>query len=72
MQTTGNTAGNMNMNKIESAEKGSPRHILQISYQDTLDSLMRTLNGFYLVIDALQERVRELEVQTDNNSIRKY
>lgn len=57
------------MNKIET---GSPRHILQLSYQDTLDSLMRTINGFYLVIEALQERVRELEAQSDSNSIRKY
>lgn len=69
MQTIGNTAENMNMNKIET---GSPRHILQLSYQDTLDSLMRTINGFYLVIEALQERVRELEAQSDSNSIRKY
>ncbi len=58
------------MNKIETLENGSPKHILQLSYQETMDSMMRTINGFYLVIEALQERVRELEVQVD--SIRKY
>ena len=57
------------MNKVET---GSAKHILQLSYQETLDSLMRTVNGFYLVIEALQERVRELEIQSESNSVRKY
>lgn len=65
----GNTAENTNMNKVET---GSAKHILQLSYQETLDSLMRTVNGFYLVIEALQERVRELEIQSESNSVRKY
>lgn len=63
----GNIVENMSMNKVE---PGSTKHILQLSYQETLDSLMRTINGFYMVIEALQERIRELEAQVDGN--RKY
>lgn len=58
------------MNKIDKIESGSPMHLLQLSYQETLDTMMKAINGFYLIIESLQERVRELEMQADNN--RKY
>lgn len=69
-QMTGNITRSMNMNKIDKIESGSPMHLLQLSYQETLDTMMKAINGFYSIIESLQERVRELEMQADNN--RKY
>lgn len=62
MLTTGNIMGNTKMTKIK---LGSAEHRLWLSYQETMDSMMRTINGFYGVIESLQDKVRELELQVD-------
>lgn len=48
----------IDMNKVEYA--------LGVSYKEALDIVNRTINGLYTVIEALQQRVLELELIVDD------
>jgi len=45
------------MNKVEYA--------LGVSYKEALDMLNRTVNNLYTLIEVLQDRVLELEIESD-------
>jgi hypothetical protein len=47
----------INMDKVE--------YLLGVSYKEALDMINRNLNATYSLIEALQERVLELEKQVD-------
>lgn len=49
--------GTIDMNKVE--------YSLGVSYKEAMDMLTRSINGLYAVIDALQQRVLELELEAD-------
>lgn len=48
---------NIDLSKVE--------YRLGVSYQEALDTMNRTINGLYEIIEALQNRVLELESQVD-------
>ena len=47
----------IDMNKVEYA--------LGVSYKEALDMLNRTVNNLYTLIEVLQDRVLELEIESD-------
>lgn len=40
-------------------------YLLGVSYKEALGAVTRTLNGLYVVIEALQHRVLQLELEAD-------